>query len=183
MSITNNFPKLILIGLFSTIILGYFSITQLRSNAVDIPHTITKPTEYFNKTLYRGMGDDHSKFSLGEKGIADPYGGHDNPIKHMHGDNNSIFTSFTTNFKIAFTYSITDKFGKPTNGIILIYNSDKLPINRVFDMLQIAGDYYAENEYLIAYRLSGCKVLYTYANETWQSAYHRAINLGYISGQ
>jgi len=183
MSISNNFPKIILTGIFFTIVLLYFSISQLKSKNIDIPTTTTKPIQYFNKTLYRGVYENHSKFSLAERGIAEPYGGHDNPISHMHGNNNSIFTSFTTNFRIAFGYSTTDETGSPCNGLMLIYNTGKLPINRVFDMLEIAGDYYAENEYLIAYRLVGCKVLYTYANETWQSAYHRAINLGYITGQ
>jgi hypothetical protein len=183
MSITNNFPKLILVGIFSTILLLYFSISQLKTKDIDLPITKTKPIEYFNKTLYRGMCEDHSKYSLGEKGIAEPYGGHDNPISHMHGSNNSIFTSFTTDFKIGFMYSVTDKMGNPSNGLMLIYNTGKLPINKVFDMLQIAGDYYAESEFLVAYRLVGCHVLYTYANETWQSAYHRAINMGYIGGQ
>jgi len=55
-------------------------------------------------TLYRGVHGKHPDLHNAVNGMAVPRGldfGHNNPIEHNRGDNNSIFTSWTTTKSMA----------------------------------------------------------------------------------
>ena len=69
-------------------------------------------------TLFRGVHKDHPDYPNALRGEAHPKGGHENPVAHNNGDNSSIFTSWSVNPWIA--WSFATKQGKENGGLVLI---------------------------------------------------------------
>ena len=123
--------------------------------------------------LFRGVPETHPKSEFAEKGIAVPFGGHDDPIKHRDGNTKSVYTSWTTNVKIAFEYATTDQYGKPCSGDVLVrefeFSADILTM--VEDCGE--GDIYHEKEYLTTGNVEGCVVIPVTAKGNWKEIERR----------
>jgi hypothetical protein len=127
----------------------------------------TTTTETFSKPLYRGVCERHIFYAEAEKGIAKPFGGHNDPIRHRNGNNESVYTSWTTDFRVAFEYATTDEFGNKCDGLILI--ALNLPTYRLTDISGKAdGDIFREKEFLIKDIINGCVVIPVNRNDNWQ---------------
>jgi hypothetical protein len=56
-------------------------------------------------TVYRGVHGSHPDVEAAYRGEANPMGGHSNPLAHNQGDNQSIFTSWSTDRNAALEHA------------------------------------------------------------------------------
>jgi hypothetical protein len=145
--------KLVLFGLIISSLVIYMFAT---GTAVR-PGSISKPmarTEYV-KFIYRGIPFGHKQYQDALSGIANPIGGHTNPMLHRDGDNNSAFTSWTTDFMVAYEYATNGLYG-PCKGIILMKKVD-LSASRFVDVNTLHGaDIFNEKEIFVKGMINGC---------------------------
>jgi hypothetical protein len=82
--------------------------------------------------VYRGVHADHPDLPNAYNGQANPIGGHSNPTLHNQGDNNSIFTSWSTDRNIAVGHAT--QWGT-TNGVLLNQNVPRSSLTPSSDSL------------------------------------------------
>jgi len=134
-------------------------IVLLFSNGITIskPGSKVRPVSQTDcvKFIYRGIPCGHKFFDDAANGIARPYGGHSIPSLHRDGDNNSQFTSWSTDYTVAYHYA-TQGINGPCNGIILMKKVD-LSGNRFVDVNTIpGGDAFNEKEIFVKGMINGC---------------------------
>ena len=132
----------------------------------------------FPKTLYRGITHDDSRFDkVEETGLMEPWGGTATILQHIMGDTKSNYLSTTESFQKAFGFATDDR---TKDGGIGFINSGTFPVNRIWSTLEMLGDPYAEKEFIIKHAFQFDHFMFVSRNESWQTAYSRALSLGYI---
>lgn len=151
------FAIILTIGILGSIMFSVFPTSKI----IDVPVTI--PIDYATDdcvntkvennliVLFRGVHALHPDIQNAKLGIATPIGGHDNPIRHNAGDNNSIFTSWTTNIWVANSFAQR----KGAGGIIL---------TKQFHISQIipSTDKFHQGEWLVAGIVKGAIPISTF---------------------
>ncbi|WP_318783678.1 polymorphic toxin-type HINT domain-containing protein [Plantactinospora soyae] len=100
--------------------------------------------------LYRGLASDHVKLDEARRGIATPWGGHDDPDKHAGGNTRSNFTSWTADPDIAL--DISREGNGP--GVVL-----RVPRSSVASQIVDGVNYpYEEGEVTIRGQVTGAEV-------------------------
>lgn len=170
----NKKSALLLMGTLSTFLVIYFAHVKVTPGKTTRPVTIEK----FKLPLYRGISERHIYFNYAELGISKPFGGHNDPLRHRNGNNNSIFTSWTTDFNVAFKFATTDDFGNRCNGVVHIKTD--VPVSRLTDVKSLhEGDVFRESEFLISETVRGCMVIPVRFNDNWQKVLYNIIHKGY----
>jgi len=99
------------------------------------------------QTLFRGVSADHPDKKAALQGEANPMGGHSDPILHNRGDNESIFTSWSTDREVAQRFAKQDGPG----GLILQKEAKKSETVK-------SPDEVAESEVLLKGKVKNAKV-------------------------
>ena len=66
-------------------------------------------------TVYRGVHGNHPQFQNAINGKASPWGGHADAALHNAGNNQSVFTSWSTDYKTAVDFALQEGPG----GVVL----------------------------------------------------------------
>jgi RHS repeat-associated protein len=121
-----------------------YNFDPARFKSIDLPVTIPKErTKQEEKiTLYRGVSSDHDKYKQALNKVALPGNekGSWNPKKHNTGNTaNSIFTSWTTDERVADYFGVKSQDGK---GVVL---------KKTFNRSEVvpSPDYFSQGEWLI----------------------------------
>ncbi|MET9346695.1 ricin-type beta-trefoil lectin domain protein [Streptomyces termitum] len=102
--------------------------------------------------LYRGVTNNHYKLAEARAGIAEPRGGHSDPIAHSGDDTESVFTSWSPDLETAREFS--EEFGS-TGALVLRIPRSAIDPSR----MRVAGQRGLEElEVLIEGRVTGCQV-------------------------
>ena len=100
--------------------------------------------------LFRGIHAFHPQIEKAKLGIVEPWGGHDNPLKHNMGDNRSVYTSWTSNIFVALQFAKGKN--KKQIGVILAKTFDK-------KVVIPSPDKFQQGEFLIKGNVYGCLVV------------------------
>ncbi|MFJ3927541.1 polymorphic toxin-type HINT domain-containing protein [Streptomyces sp. NPDC090022] len=102
--------------------------------------------------LYRGVTNNHYKLAEARAGIAEPRGGHSDPIAHSGDNTESVFTSWSPDLETAREFS--EEFGS-TGALVLRIPRSAIDPSR----MRVAGQRGLEElEVLIEGRVTGCQV-------------------------
>jgi hypothetical protein len=102
--------------------------------------------------LYRGVTPGHPAYPDALVGDVVPWGGHSDPLRHNLGDNQSVFTSWTTDRDVAVQFATQN--GRYPDGVVLrVPDADGAGYTRVQ-----SPDLYDENEVLIQGIVHGAEV-------------------------
>ncbi|MFJ5096316.1 ricin-type beta-trefoil lectin domain protein [Streptomyces sp. NPDC088557] len=102
--------------------------------------------------LYRGVTNNHWKLEEAKAGIAEPRGGHNDPVAHSGDDTESVFTSWSPDLDTAREFS--REFGD-SGALVLRISRSAIDPSR----MRVAGDRGLEElEVLIEGRVTGCQV-------------------------
>jgi RHS repeat-associated protein len=141
-----------------------YNFDPARFKSIDLPVTIPKDKTKDDSgvELYRGVSSDYrtkvkrDMYNYAKFGTAIPLGnegGHDDPDRHAQGNNESIYTSWTTN------RSTAEKFAKGPGGkypgVIL---SKKFKYGEAFPNLSPTANRLKEGEWLVPGVVNGAKV-------------------------
>jgi len=151
MTTTFNFKPVFIGLLITTLVIYLFSSNTMSS--VKIKSSSFSKTETI-KLIYRGVPFGHKGYHDASDGIAKPFGGHSIPEQHRDGNNNSVFTSWTTDFMVAYRYATNDLYGR-CSGILLIKKVDLSDARFVSSEMMQGGDIFNEKEILVKGMLNG----------------------------
>ncbi len=102
--------------------------------------------------LYRGVTNNHYKLAEARAGIAEPRGGHSDPVAHSGDNTESVFTSWSPDLETAREFS--EEFGSSGALVLRIPRSAIDP-----SRMRVAGQRGLEElEVLIEGRVTGCQV-------------------------
>lgn len=101
------------------------------------------------RRLYRGVKSTHENFDLAQRGIAEPLGGHSSPAVHNGGDTRSVFTSWSTDPRVALGAAL------PSGVVLRIPNADGPGYRRV-----VSPDDFDEAEVLVEGTVCGAEVFH-----------------------
>ena len=104
-------------------------------------------------TIYRGVHGAHPDLPNARLGKAVPKGGHSNPVLHNAWDNESVFTSWTTDEGIAREFASGVNQGKSHPGGIVLKDTVKVKD------LQVSPDDFMEKEVLRRGEVHGAEII------------------------